>query len=231
MIGSVSRKSFAIFSWIGVMAVLPETGRAQSASPYPGMAPIEQYRMTPDAEIALAKSAAPASVSGDAEILVMGAAGYETAEPGKNGFVCLVGRSWANDFGSPDFWNPKARSPVCFNAAAARSVLPDYLNRTRLALGGATLGNIKAASTPTAPEVGAMAYMMSKHGYLNGDVKGPWHPHLMFFFPHTPDSGQWGANVEHSPVTINDAATAALTTVDVRVAYWSDGTPDSTSVN
>jgi hypothetical protein len=34
----------------------------------------------------------------------------------------------------PDFWNPKFRAPICFNPAAARTVLPAYLERTKWAL-------------------------------------------------------------------------------------------------
>ena len=91
-------------------AIGPARAWAQnSPTPYPNMAPVEQYRMTASAEIALAKTAAPETVSNAAEILVLGASAYETAQKGKNGFVCLVERSWANDFGNADFWNPKDR--------------------------------------------------------------------------------------------------------------------------
>ena len=78
-------------------------------SPYPKMAPIDQYMMTRDAEIALARSAAPESISRDAEVMVLGQHGYETAVKGKNGFVCLVERSWTAGIDDPDFWNPKLR--------------------------------------------------------------------------------------------------------------------------
>ena len=96
---------------------------APAAPSYPAMAPVEQYRMADSpAEIALARSAAPASVSDKAEILVLGAHGYETAVKGTNGFVCYVGRSWENDISNAEFWNPKNRAPECVNAAAARLV-------------------------------------------------------------------------------------------------------------
>ena len=90
------------------------------------MAPIGQY---PGAakqadEIALARSAAPASIADDAEVLTLGSHGYESAAKGKNGFVCMVWRSWTAGFDDPQFWNPKLRAPVCLNAAAVRSVLP-----------------------------------------------------------------------------------------------------------
>ena len=192
-----------------------------------GMAPAEQYRMDRAAEIALARTAAPASISGDADVLVLGTAGYETAAKGKNGFVCIVQRAWANDFSNQtEFWNPKVRAPLCFNAAAARSVLPDYLTRTKLVLAGTPKAKLEAASGAVKPENGAMVYMLSKQGYLGDNVGGPWHPHLMFLLPRTPD-GAWGANADHSPVMEYDAPTAPYTTFLVPVARWSDGSADS----
>ncbi len=63
------------------------------------MAPVEQYLVADrNAEIALARSAGPAAVSDKAEILVLGAHGYETAVQGSNGFVCFQERSWAKRF-------------------------------------------------------------------------------------------------------------------------------------
>ena len=112
--------------------------QAQEAkAPYPAMAPIDQYRMADrNAEIALARSSAPDAVSRDATVLVLGTNGYETVVEGKNGFTCLVERSWMCPFDHPDFWNPKLRGPVCYNPAAARTVLPYTLYRTKLALAG-----------------------------------------------------------------------------------------------
>jgi hypothetical protein len=221
-------------SVIGAAVFLPTSGYAQAKSaPYPRMAPIGQYSMTPSAEIALAKSAAPAAISGDADVLVLGATGYEKAVKGKNGFVCLVQRAWANEFGDPGFWNPKLRGPMCFNPAAARSVLPTYLTRTQWVLSAVSEKTMKerelaAAKGTSAPEAGAMCYMLSKAGYLGDDAGGPWHPHLMFFLPRTP-SATWGANVDHSPVVFNDGPGAAFTTFMVVVSHWSDGAEDSRS--
>ncbi|HUB08060.1 MAG TPA: hypothetical protein VMB50_13705, partial [Myxococcales bacterium] len=83
--------------------------RASNANPYPSMAPIGRYRVATTAdEVALARSAAPASVADHADVLVLGDHGYTLAEKGSNGFVCIVERAWANDFDSPEFWNPKA---------------------------------------------------------------------------------------------------------------------------
>lgn len=215
---------------LGLAVFFPASLRAQGAgNSYPAMAPLAQYQMDRAAEIALARTAAPAAISNDADILVMGPSGYETAVHGKNGFVCVVQRSWANDFSNQtEFWNPKVRAPLCFNAAAARSVLPDYIARTKLALAGTPKAKLEAASAQVKPETGAMVYMLSKEGYLGDNVGGPWHPHLMFLFPRTPDAA-WGANADHSPVMEYDAPTAPYTTFLVPVAHWSDGSADSGS--
>jgi hypothetical protein len=76
------------------------------------MAPFDQYLIERTAEIALAPSAAPESISPDAEVMVLGQHGYETVVKGKNGFVCVVERSWTAGIDDPDFWNPKVRQPA-----------------------------------------------------------------------------------------------------------------------
>src|SRR5271155_815475 len=107
---------------------------------YPNMEPVAQYMMAnPAEEIALARSAAPSSISADAEILVLGPGGYTTAVKGKNGFVCLVERAWDADFVNPVFGNPIVRGPDCLNPAAVRGMLPHFLERTKWALAGLTI--------------------------------------------------------------------------------------------
>ncbi|HET7650388.1 MAG TPA: hypothetical protein VFL15_06785, partial [Gammaproteobacteria bacterium] len=71
-------------------------------------APLSAYLpKTESAEIALARSAAPASISDHATILTFGPHGYHVAIRGTNGFVCNVERAWANTFDSINFWNPR----------------------------------------------------------------------------------------------------------------------------
>jgi hypothetical protein len=198
---------------------------------YPAMAPVEQYRAANAAEeIALSRSAAPASISGDASILTLGDRGYETASKGKNGFVCLVERSWATGFDDTEFWNPSFRAPMCFNAAAARTVLPPYLKRTEWVIAGASKADMigrtqaeLAANRIATPEPGAMSFMMSKQGNL-GDLVGHWHPHLMFYLAHT-DGVDWGANLHGSPVFASRSDPDPFTTFFIPVPTWSDGTP------
>jgi hypothetical protein len=181
-VGAIAIKSFALLVVLGTAYL----AMAQDAkTTYPSMAPIEQYLMDRTAEIALARSAAPDSISGDAEVLVLGRHGFETAVQGKNGFVCIVERSWTSA-PDPDFWNPKVRTPICYNAAAAHSLLPRNLKRTDLILAGRTQAQVDEAIVAAvakkelpAMESGAMCYMMPKHGY-GGDSVEHWPSHLMF---------------------------------------------------
>src|SRR5260221_12123812 len=122
-----------------------DTRARDTQSPYPSMAPIEQYRMDRDAEIALARSAAPPSISRDAEVLVLGQRNFETAVHGTNGFVCLVGRAFAGPLNNPEFWSPKNRSPICLNAPGARSLLPYAVKQAGMALAGASKAQITEA--------------------------------------------------------------------------------------
>ena len=206
---------------------------AQDAkAPYPSMAPVEQYLMEDrNSEIALARSAAPESISRDAEVMVLGRHGYETAIQGKNGFVCMVERSWTAPIDDPDFWNPKLRAPICFNAAAAWSFLPRTIKKTNLILAGRTKAQMIEAIAAAIDkkelppmDLGAMCYMLSKQGYLSDRV-GHWHPHLMFFVSQT-DPAAWGAGVQGSPVLALNDKWEELTIFLVPVRQWSDGTPD-----
>ena len=105
-------RTIALTSFVLVVALGARwQSQAQDAkTQYPSMAPLDQYLMERNAEIALARSAGPESISRDAEVMVLGPHGYETAIQGKNGFVCMVQRSWAAPFDDPEFWNPKGRA-------------------------------------------------------------------------------------------------------------------------
>lgn len=208
-------------------------GHAQTASPrYPKAAPIEQYRSkTPAEEIALARSAAPPSISSNAEVLVLGDSGYETAVKGTNGFVCLVERSWDAGFDDPQFWNPTIRGPNCFNATAARTQLPQFIKRTEWALSGASRQELIertrsafANHTFKSPEPGALSYMLSKGGYVSDDAAGPWLPHMMFYVPHG-QAAVWGAGAKGSPIIGDDGSDIESTVLLIPVLHWSDGSP------
>jgi hypothetical protein len=188
------------------LGVIHHAMAQDAADPYPTMAPVDQYLMPDrDAEIALARSAAPASISRDATVLVLGRKGYEQAVEGKNGFVCLVARSWTGPFDWPEFWNPKVRAADCLNPQAARSIVPIFYLRARLAMAGRSkaqmLSAVQAAyAHKQLPplENGAMDYMMSKSSYLT-DEGAHNMPHLMFD-TLVKDGKDWGSGAEGSPV-------------------------------
>ena len=213
---------------------LASIGQAQDSKiPYPSMAPIAQYLMTQDAEIALARSAAPPALSADATILVLTTHGYDVASKGTNGFTCMVERGWAAPFDQVDFGNPKIRAPVCYNAQAVRTVLPYGIERTRLVLAGMTTAQMHATIEKDVadkllvpPTAGAMSYMMSKDQYL-GDSGTHWHPHLMFHVART-DAAAWGANYDGSPIIVDTSHrdVPEPQTIFMMIAdHWSDGTP------
>jgi hypothetical protein len=223
-------RSIALFV---LLAAVLQAKVQDTKTPYPNMAPIDQYLMADrNAEIAMARSAAPEAVSRDAKILVLGRRGYETAVEGKNGFVCVVERSWMSPFDHPMFWNPRLRGPICFNPPAARSILPITFLRTELILSGSSKAQIiektKAAFEKKelpALEPGAMCYMMSREGFLD-DSAGHWVPHLMFYVPQT-DGATWGSDMPDSPVYLNpqfQGAPEPVTVFMVPVGKWSDGT-------
>jgi hypothetical protein len=207
--------------------------QAQSSKiPYPKMAPVEQYLMDRDAEIVLARTAAPESISRDATVLVLGRRGYETAVEGKNGFVCAVERAWNAPIENPEFWNPKNRSPICYNPQAVRSILPVTIKRAELVLTGESKERIqewtKAAyakkELPTIPEPGAMSFMMSKEAYLTDDGSHNL-AHLMLYTPLI-EGGDWGADLPKSPVSLlQKGPPEPFNIFLVPVGKWSDGTP------
>ena len=219
--------SAALFSVILMCA------SAAQAADYSAMAPLDRYLMERIAEITLAKSAAPSSISDKAAVLVLTHHGYETAIEGTNGFVCAVERSWMSQYEFPQFWNPHMRGPLCYNPAAVRSILPYTIKRTELVIAGRSKAEIQAAikdsiDKHTLPplEAGAVTYMMSKKQFLNDGARN-WMPHLMFYFPRA-DAATWGADLAGSPLMLNpqfQKSAEAMSVIMVGVSRWSDGTP------
>jgi hypothetical protein len=206
--------------------------RAQDSARVRGsaeMAPVKEYLMDRDAEITLARSAAPTAISAAATILTLTPRGYQTAVRGTNGFTCLVDRQWQAPFSEPNFWDPRVRAPVCFNPQAVRSVLPLQQERTRLALRGYSREQIMQRVKAGRIESGAMAYMMSKDQYL-GDPDPTFQPHLMFYAPNTVQSADWGANLALSPIfgtpeLMPNGKPEAVHIFVIPVDHWSDGKP------
>ncbi|HTS34929.1 MAG TPA: hypothetical protein VMH04_04595 [Candidatus Solibacter sp.] len=225
---------------ISIGLVVPNA--AAQKGPYPKMAAIDRYLMEKTAEIQLARSAAPNSISRDATVLILGRQGYETAVEGKNGFICWVGRSWTAAFDWPEFWNPQVRAADCMNPQAARSILPIVYLRAKMVMAGRSkeeiVSALKAAfENKQLPSLqsGAMDYMMSKSSYLT-DQGGHNMPHLMWFTGLS-DGKDWGAFAAGSPVMASPywffssqdpsqmKGLPPILVFLVGVADWSDGTP------
>jgi hypothetical protein len=231
---TVKMIALAFFA-LAVALSAAQPARAQdTTNPYPtSMAPLEQYLMNRDAEIAMARSAAPPSIGKDATVLVLGRHGFETAVQGTNGFVCNVDR-WMDQFeDSPEFWNPKRHGPVCYNPQAAKTLVPILMIRTKLALAGKSKAEMKegmkaaiAKGELPALEPGAMAYMFSKQGFLNSKC-GNCSPHLMFYVP-VKVAKTWGASAPDSQIYVAphfNGNPEPVTEFIVEVSEWSDGTP------
>ena len=231
------RKSIVKISTLILLAPIAMAGATCQAreqtekATYPTMVPLDRYLMPDrDSEIAMARSAAPASISDGAEVMVLERNGYVTAVEGTNGFLCLVERSWGAATDDPEFWNPKIRSPICFNSLAAKTSAPVYLMKTKLVLTGKSKAEIVQATDLAFEkkelamvEPGSMCYMMSKQQYLN-DRGMSWHPHLMFFAPGDA-AKSWGANLPGSPLLSANDPEGRATIFMLWVGEWSDGTP------
>ncbi|NKB86749.1 MAG: hypothetical protein GKS06_00815 [Acidobacteria bacterium] len=151
------------------------------------------------AEVALARSAAPEVISGDATVLVLGSAGYEVAETGTNGFTCMVLRSWSGPAGTMD---PGVKAPICLNPPASDTVLRRHVFVAARVAAGVERGEAEreidgllARGEMRRPGPGALGYMMSAGQWLNERVER-FLPHLMFFQP-----GVGGADVANAGLT------------------------------
>ncbi|WP_051979592.1 hypothetical protein [Edaphobacter aggregans] len=186
-----------IMAELMLLFVSMQAGSAHGqSSKYP---PLNEYMMTPEAEAALARSAAPEAISGHATVKLLTASGYKVAAEGDNGFVCLVMRGWAAPTFTPAqlrdlVYYAKLRAPICFNPVASRTVLPLQELRARLGLEGKTPDQISEAVQAAYAkgelpkmEMVAFAYMFSADQDLGPGV-GHWHPHMMVYTPYYENS-------------------------------------------
>jgi hypothetical protein len=202
-------------------------GAGPAAAQYP---PISEYLMPRDAEIALAKSAAPANISGLATIKVLTASGYQVARNGNNGFVCMVLRGWAAPTYTPAqfrnlVYDAKVHAPICFNPEAARTVMPYYELRTKLGMEGKTPDQMAEAvqeayvkgKLPRRGEV-TFAYMWSADQILGPGI-GAWHPHMMVFAPYYENSMLGGNEFGSALPQVSDDAGTPFTVVLIPVDH------------
>jgi hypothetical protein len=209
-----------------ILAALTPAGPllAQSA-PAHHYPPLSEYLMPRDAEVGLARTAAPPNVADRATIKVLTASGYQVAKEGDNGFVCVVMRGWSAPTYTPApfrdlVYDARVRAPICFNPVAARTVLPLQELRARLGMAGKEPDQIAegvqaAYATGELPKMEGIgfAYMLSADQFL-GPAVGPWHPHLMVYTPYYVNAMLGGNDFAGSlPFVSDDAGTPFAVTV------------------
>ena len=186
-----------------------------------------------DAEIALARTAAPPSISADASVYILGPHGYEKVADGTNGWVCIVGHSFDAFFNDTEFWLPENRSPACLNPPAVATELPRFVQRSQWVMAGASIREMIAKTQAALadgslkqPAPDAFAFMLSKKGYLN-HAHGPWHPHVMFFVPYSQLQSWGAADVDAAPIqSYGENGALEPLNIDIPVKRWSDGSLD-----
>lgn len=221
---AITPKRWGLAGFVAVilLATAVMSGSAQFEADYP---PLGEYLMPRDAEIALAKSAAPPNVSDRATIKVFTESGFRVASEGDNGFVCMVLRGWAAPTYTPAplrdlVYYAKVRSPICFDPVAARTVMPYQELRHTLGMAGKDPDQIAdgveaAYATGELPsmEAVAFAYMWSADMDLGPGI-GAFHPHMMVYSPHY-ENAMLGGNEfgGELPFVSDDAGTPFTVTV------------------
>src|SRR3954454_16883690 len=134
--------------------------------------------MPQEAEIALARSAAPDNVSSRATIKTFTTSGFKVAVEGDNGFVCMVLRGWAAPtYGPAQFrdyvYVADLRAPICFDPVSARTMMQYYGLRHKRGMAGKgsdeIVRRIKASYTKgelQRTHSASIAYMFSADMYL-----------------------------------------------------------------
>jgi hypothetical protein len=193
----------------------------------PKYPPLSEYMMAPEAEVALARSAAPEKLSARATVKVLTPSGYQVVAQGDNGFVCMVMRGWAaatsNAAADRELvYYARLRAPICFDPVASRTVLP--LQELQAKLGMEGKGPVQIAEDVQAAyakgelprmEPVAFAYMFSAEQDLGPGV-GAWHPHMMVYTPYY-ENAMLGGNEVHSglPVVGDGGTPFAVTVIPV----------------
>jgi hypothetical protein len=222
------RATAAVVGFLTLAGVIADRAGAQTPAPAASnYAPLSEYMMPREAEIALARSAAPTNISGRATIKVLSTSGFQIVHQGDNGFVCLVMRGWAAPTFTPAaqrdlVYDAALRAPICFDPPAARMVLPFYELKHELGMEGRTpdqiADGIQAAYArgrlPRRDTV-SFGYMWSADQQLGPGV-GHWHPHMMVFAPYY-DNAMLGGNEAGVVPVVNDDAGTPFTVILIPV--------------
>jgi hypothetical protein len=183
-------------------------------------------RLSDADEIALALTAAPASITAGAAVYILRDGKFAKVRDGSTGWVCMVGRD-------PRV-KPIAVAPLCYNPEGARTSMQEGMLKAQLWAqnfsntavqrevdAGYQRGTLQHPSKPV------MIYMMSSHQVLEsfrGDSEwttGAWHPHIMIYLPHaTADQFVFDEQNQAGPVLVSsDARGVQLVVV---LPHWAD---------
>jgi hypothetical protein len=209
-----------VLVFLTLAGVIADRGHAQTQAPAASKyAPLSEYMMPLEAEVALARSAAPPNISVRATIKALTASGFQVVSEGDNGCVCLVMRGWAAPTFTPAaqrdlVYDATVRAPICFDQPATRMVLPFYELKHRLGMEGKTPDQIAdgiqaayARGQLPARDTVSFGYMWSADQQLGPGV-GRWHPHMMVFAPYYDNAMLGGNDAGVAPVVNDDGGTA-----------------------
>lgn len=135
-----------------------------------------------DAEIALARSAAPPAISATARVWVWTGRNYAIADSGRTRVNCYLARHWVPSV-----------EPHCLDEEASATILPILMRKIELYAEGKADADVEreiaagiAAGRFRLPGRPAVTYMMSAAQELvsgEGSPVGAWQPHLMIYYP------------------------------------------------
>ena len=183
-------------------------------------------RLSDADEIALALTAAPASITAGAAVSILRDGKFAKVRDGSTGWVCVVGRD-------PRV-KPIAVAPQCYNPEGARTSMQEGMLRAQLwsrnFSNTAIQRDVDAAfqrGTLQHPSKPVMIYMMSSHQVLEsfqGDSEwttGAWHPHIMIYLPHA-TAGQFALDEQNQAGPVSVSSDARGVQLVVVLPHWAD---------
>jgi hypothetical protein len=207
-----------LFRWLPSFAVAALTCAPPLAAADPG-AGTRRWKpelLPREREVAAALSAGPKAIAAEAGVYVLEANGYVLARESKNGFHCLVQRSF-----------PGAFEPECLDAEGSATILREILLENELRMAGASdaevaagVGAAWAAGKLRAPSRPGINYMLSKENRVPVDDAGstivPYRPHVMFYAPYLTNRDLGAEPMGASPIfVVNEGKPGAYVIVPV----------------
>jgi hypothetical protein len=212
-----------LFTILAMTGAIAASGQAQAPNGYP----VRPVPFSDSAEISLAISAGPPEVARQATVYAVRDGKVLTIRKGSGGVACMVARDL----------HEGSLYPICYNAEAARTVMPREILQVRLRSLGASEDSVDKATKAAyasgelvAPRAMAIAYMMSPRQVLfsrpgkEGRRVGAWHPHLMLYVAGATPTMFGLESEDGEPIALSNAGTPQAEVI-VKLPKWADGTP------